>query len=226
MNIHLRAAHSGCNRRHVIVCKVRSHVHSLPSVLQVLTPIRCHKKRIFTLLQHSQPGYFVDQNDDNEPLPLSRSARKRDAEGLQKLGEQLVELSAAQLQDIPLSPELVDAVRLAQRIGERGGRRRQLQLIGKLMRQEDPEPIREALARLEHRSAAAIAEHHQAERWRERLLTEGDTALSEFVAQYPAVDRQQLRQLVRTAKQEQAGGKPPRSTRVLFRLVRSLLSGS
>ncbi|HEX5513806.1 MAG TPA: ribosome biogenesis factor YjgA, partial [Gammaproteobacteria bacterium] len=104
--------------------------------------------------------------------------------------------------------------------------RRQLQLIGKLMRQEDAEPIREALARLEHKSAAAIAEHHQAERWRERLLGEGDAAVTEFVAQYPTVDRQQLRQLIRSVQQEQAGNKPPRSARELFRLVRSLVGGS
>jgi ribosome-associated protein len=166
----------------------------------------------------------VDQNDDNEQFPPSRSARKREAEGLQKLGEQLVGLSPAQLQGMPLSAELAEAIKLAQRISERAGRRRQLQLIGKLMRQEDAEPIREALARLEHKSAAAIAEHHQAERWRERLLGEGDAAVTEFVAQYPAVDRQQLRQLIRRAQQEQAGNKPPRSARELFRLVRGLLS--
>jgi ribosome-associated protein len=156
----------------------------------------------------------------------SRNARKQEAEELQKLGEALVALSPERLREVPMSDELADNVRLAQRISARGGRRRQLQLIGKLMRQEDPEPIREALARLENRSAAAIAEHHQAERWRERLLTEGDSALSAFLAEHPDVDRQQLRQLLRAAQHEQEAGKPPRATRDIFRVLRRALEGT
>lgn len=164
-------------------------------------------------------------HDDDIPLRPSRSARKREAEGLQDLGEALVALAPERLREIPLTEELAEAIRLAQRIKAHGGRRRQLQLIGKLMRQIDPTPIRDALARLENRSAAAIAEHHQAERWRERLLAESDTALTEFLDQYPAADRQQLRQLLRTARHEQAQDKPPRAARELFRLIRSTIAG-
>lgn len=168
---------------------------------------------------------MIQDDDDLQPLPPSRSARKREAEGLQKLGEQLVELPAAQLREIPLAPELLDAIQLAQRIRDHSGRRRQLQLIGKLMRQQDAEPIQAALDHLQQRSAAAIAEHHQAERWRERLLQEGNAALTEFMEQHPAGDRQQLRQLVRAAQQEQAASRPPRAARELFRLLRQILSG-
>lgn len=163
-------------------------------------------------------------HDDDIPLPPSRSARKREAESLQDLGEALVALSPERLREIPLTDDLAEAIQLAQRIKAHGGRRRQLQLIGKLMRRIDPGPIREALARLENRSAAAIAEHHQAERWRERLLAETEAALTEFLDQYPATDRQQLRQLLRAARQEQAQGKPPRAARELFRLIRSSIA--
>ncbi len=160
-----------------------------------------------------------DDYYDDEELP-SKSQLKRDSHALQDLGEALVELPAAQLAKMPLWEELREAVNLARRISQRGGRKRQLKYIGKLLRSGDPEPIREALAALEQTSAEETARHHLAERWRTRLLEEGDPALAEFLDQYPDVDRQQLRQLVRNAQSEQARGKPPRFFRELFRLVR------
>ncbi len=153
----------------------------------------------------------------------SKSQRKRDAEAQQKLGEVLVALSPEHLAQVPLSEEVLEAVQTAQRIRERGGRRRQLQLIGKLMRREDTEPIRAALDTLEGRSAAAIAGHKQAEMWRERLLGEGDTALAEFLVACPGADPQRLRQLMRNANRQAGAGQPARASRELFRLLRRSL---
>ncbi len=168
---------------------------------------------------------FHDYDESDRGLPPSRTQLKREAEALQALGEELVELRPAQLAEVPLSEELAEAVRLAQRITAKGGRRRQLQLIGKLMRRVDPDPIREALDRIHNRSAAAVAEQHLAERWRERLLAEGDQAVTDFAAEYPGTDLQRLRQLIRSARQEQERGRPPRASRELFRLVRESIAG-
>lgn len=88
-----------------------------------------------------------DRNPDEPEAPPSKSRRKREATALQDLGEQLVKLTPAQLNRMPLPEELSAAVRAAQAISQRGGRKRQLQFIGKLMRGiDDPEPIRAALA--------------------------------------------------------------------------------
>jgi ribosome-associated protein len=100
------------------------------------------------------------QNDafDNDfydldiPQPPSKSQRKREATALQKLGEQLVKLTAAQLKRTPLPEDLLASVRTAQGISQRGGRKRQLQYIGKLMRQLDEaeiEAIDNALATMQ-----------------------------------------------------------------------------
>ena len=80
-------------------------------------------------------------NDLEAPLPPSKSQRKREATALQALGEQLVKLTAAQLNRITLPDDLLAAVRQAQSISQRGGRKRQLQYIGKLMRQLDETDI-------------------------------------------------------------------------------------
>ena len=69
---------------------------------------------------------------------------------LQELGERLVGLPESELAKIPIDDErLRDAVTTARRITARGGLRRQLQFIGKLMRSVDPEPISRSLAALD-----------------------------------------------------------------------------
>lgn len=87
-----------------------------------------------------------DPPDPEASLPPSKTQRKRDATALQNLGEQLVKLTPTQLNRIPLPDEVLAAVRMARTISQRGGRKRQLQYIGKLMRQiDDPDAIRAAL---------------------------------------------------------------------------------
>ncbi len=161
---------------------------------------------------------------DTEPdSPVSRSARKREAEALQALGEQIIRLPAAQFAELPLPDELRAAMLTARDLTRHGALRRQRQYVGKLMRNTDVEPIRAALARLQQSDAAATARLHQLEHWRERLLAEGDAALTELLDLHPAADRQQLRQLIRSARQEQTQGQPPRHARELFRYLRGLL---
>ena len=160
--------------------------------------------------------------DFDEPDQPSKTQRKREAEALQKLGERLVALNAEQLAGMPLDDTLREAVLEARRIRQHGGRRRQLQYIGKLMRGVDCEPIRAALERLDARSHAAAARLHRLESLREQLLASGDAALGEVLERYPAADRQHLRQLVRGARREQAQGRPPRLYRQLFRYLREL----
>lgn len=155
----------------------------------------------------------------------SKSQRKRDMLALQALGERLVELPAAQLARVPVPDDLLDAVHAARAIASRSARKRQLQYIGRLMREVDAEPIREALARIDGAGNAERVALHRAERWRERLLDEGDTALSEFLDEFPTADRPHLRRLVREAAAERAAGSAPRRQRELFRTVRTLLDG-
>lgn len=91
----------------------------------------------------TMPDEILDDNlyDLDLPLPPSKTQRKREATVLQELGEQLVKLTATQLKRIPLPEDLLAAVRLAQSISQRGGRKRQLQYIGKMMRQLDEADI-------------------------------------------------------------------------------------
>lgn len=162
-------------------------------------------------------------DDDEEIIYVSKSQLKRESHELQALGEKLVELPASKLAKIPLPEELADAIALAQRIKQRGGRKRQLQYIGKLMRKIDAEPIQQAMDTLILDSARETAHLHQLEQWRDRLVIEGDAALGELLEEYPQAERQHLRQLVRNAQRESKQNKPPKSAREIFRYLRELM---
>ena len=165
---------------------------------------------------------MYDEDDDDIEY-VSKSQMKRDMHALQTLGEKLVELSSEQIQQLELPSDLESAILQARSITQHGARRRQLQYIGRLMRNTDATEIQNRYDNLTQHSAAAVNLLHRAEKWRERLIAEGDAALEEFINQHPQVDRQQLRLLVRTARQEHTQNKPPRAFRKIFQLIRNEL---
>lgn len=169
-----------------------------------------------------------DEPDSAERAPQgpSKSQLKRDAQALQALGETLVALPAAQLAQVPLTEALREAIEQCRRITAHGGRYRQLQYIGKLMRGIDPAPIRAVLARFDATSAEARRRQHQVERWVEALVAGDEAVLGAFFDAHPHVDRQHLRTLARNAARELAAGKPPKARRELFRCLRDAAFGN
>lgn len=149
----------------------------------------------------------------------SKTKKKQEMHDLQKLGAALVQLSDAHLERISLPEALAQAVREARRIRSHEAKRRQVQFIGRLMRELDPEPIRAQLAVVEGGSAQARASHQRVEHWRARLMDD-EGALTEFARECVVADLQQLRALLRNARKEQAEGRPPRAYRELFRIIR------
>lgn len=166
---------------------------------------------------------MTEPRPDDEELQPSKTRRKREAEARQQLGAALLKLSKAAFAQIPLPEKLADALEEARRIRQHGALKRQLQYIGKLMREVDVEPIRAAYERVTHPLQEDVEQHHRLEQWRDRLLAEGDAALGELLALHPDIDRQHLRQLIRSAGKEAAANKPPRSARELFRYLREVM---
>jgi len=138
---------------------------------------------------------------------------------LQALGVALTRLSERELESFAMPAELRQALLEAKRIKSHEAKRRQLQYIGRLMREVDPAPLRARLDAIVGSSAQASAHHRRLEAWRERLL-EDDEALTAFAAEHPGADVQVLRTLIRNARKEAAGGKPPRAYRELFRVLK------
>lgn len=162
-----------------------------------------------------------DEIDPREPAP-SKSQLKRDAHALQQLGIDLLDVPESEWASLGLAQELVSALREAKRLHSHGARKRQSQYIGKLMRDIDPEPIQQYFRQLHLKARRQAQKHHELEGWRDRLIEEGDPALVAFLELHAKADRQHLRQLIRQARKEQTGNKPPRSSRALFRYIRDL----
>ncbi|WP_428775528.1 ribosome biogenesis factor YjgA [Vibrio sp.] len=158
---------------------------------------------------------------EEEIIWVSKSEMKRDMEELQKLGEELVNLKPAVLEKFPLSDELFAAIKDAQRF-KNEARRRQLQFIGKLMRNEDPEPIQAALDKIRNKHSQATAVLHKLENLRDRVVEEGDAAIVEVMELYPQADRQRLRQLARQANKEKQANKPAKAYREIFQILKEL----
>ena len=157
--------------------------------------------------------------DEEKP---SKTQRKRAMHELQALGERLVELNAEQLASVALPEALREALEQARHITRHEARRRQLQYVGRLMRQVDPEPIREKLNTWDGVSVEETARLHRIERWRDKLLEDND-AVASLAEAHPGIDTRRLRALVRRAREERATGRPPRSTRELFRTLRDII---
>ncbi len=157
-----------------------------------------------------------------EELAPSKSQEKRDCDALKKLGEELILLNAEELNAIHLPESLHDAILEAQRIQSRSGLKRQRQYIGKIMRQVDSEEIKKHIDQIKHKHDTNTAQFRKIEQWRDRLLNDDKTALSEIINAYSEIDRQHINQLIRKAKHEQKLDKPPASARKLFKYLRDL----
>jgi ribosome-associated protein len=168
----------------------------------------------------------------------SRTDLKRESTELQKLGEDLLNLHADLFDRLDLPEKLVDAVSEAKRISNFEGKRRQMQFIGKLMRQLDPArlaDIRATLVEQHTPSARETKNLHESEQWRDRLIAD-DAAVAQWITTFPQTDTQQLRALVRQARKDAKpadkatvsqglGPRQSRAYREIFQFVREHLAG-
>jgi ribosome-associated protein len=167
------------------------------------------------------------------PIPAwltrpSKTRRKKDSHDLQDLGEALVALPDGRLVDLPMDESLLDAIRQYRVTRTHEGKRRQMQYIGKLMRRNDPEPLREAVAAMQLGQAKDSLALHEAERWRAELVA-SDDALTAWMADHPQADVQQLRSLIRAARKDASVAPEQRSGRAfreLFKFIRHQSAGA
>jgi ribosome-associated protein len=165
-----------------------------------------------------------DEGDDSRP---SKTQLKQQSHDLQQLGHALAELSADRLANTPMPESLRDAIEEYRRTRSHEGRRRQLQYVGKLMRNADEAALRESVAAATLGSAKDTLLLHQTEQWRAQLVAD-DEALTRWMLDHPDTDSQQLRSLVRAARRDAVGLAPearqPKSLRELFQFIKPHLS--
>lgn len=170
----------------------------------------------------TEKNYSIDPEVE---VPISKTKLKAEADAAQIIGKKLIDLSKDKLIKLALPEALFDAVMEAKRLTANGAVRRQLQYIGRLMRDVDSAPITEQLQAWEGKNVQENARFHGMERWRTRLIAEPNV-LPEFLAIYPQAEIQQIRTLIRNAQKEAVANKPPKSSRELFKLLREIIESN
>ncbi len=153
--------------------------------------------------------------------PISKSQKKRDADFLQKMGVKFIDLSPGKLALLALPENLYKVIIDAKAIKSHGAKRRQAQLIGKLMRAADYEQILANYERLIEEESAVTASFHEVEYWRDRLINEDKEALTEFIESFHPKEVQHLRQLIKKAVNDRKKEKNTGAAKALFRYLRT-----
>ncbi|MEN9912418.1 MAG: hypothetical protein RI956_862 [Pseudomonadota bacterium] len=171
----------------------------------------------------------AELNPGFNPDKPSKSLLKRQMDDLQTLGGRLISLSKEKLMQLSLPERLFDAVIDAKRITANGATARQLQFIGKQMRNLD-EPhvalIKEKFLAWDGLSKSETNKLHLIEYWRDALL-EKDTALQDYLQTASTTSPDQLqamRMAIRQARKDMGTGKPPKNARILFQLIKETLT--
>ncbi|MEC4722151.1 ribosome biogenesis factor YjgA [Noviherbaspirillum sp. CPCC 100848] len=158
----------------------------------------------------------------------SKSQLKRESTALQQLGEELVSQPKERVMRVPMPEDVREVILECQKIKDHEGRRRQMQFVGKKMRtleEDEIAAIQKVIDSWKGASKAETAAMHALEKRRDKLLAD-DKALTELKEQYPQIDVQQLRTLIRNARKEQAESKPPKAYREIFQILKQLQSPS
>lgn len=159
---------------------------------------------------------------DNNEEWVSKTAKKKEMNELQDLGMALTKLSDQTIKKIGLPEDLLQAIKDYKKITSNGATKRQAQYIGRLMRDIDPEPIRDFLAKLSGDNQAHNAFLQRVEQMRTRLI-ENDDALTKFMGDYPHADASTLRTLIRNTRKEQEQNKPPKNFRALYQEIKTVM---
>ena len=160
-------------------------------------------------------------SDTDYAVRPNKTQLKREMRLLNDLGKQLTQLPDGALAKISLSDSIQPVIREAKRLSRRA-LQRELRRLASMLVDEDIDAIQLEIQRQTQPDKEQTAEFHRLEEWRERLVEGDDELLSHIMDEYPDVDRQLLRQLIRNAQAERNSSKPPKAFRQLFQLLKNL----
>lgn len=174
--------------------------------------------------------FYQEEAEDDDSVEQyairpNKTRIKQEIAGISAMVEEMCQLSASQVSEFALPESIEQAILEAGKMGHNSARKRLIKYITAQLRNLDIAEIEETLARLKNRSAHAVREHHQAERWRDQLIIDtGNALITQLITDYPNADVQYIRQLQRNAQKESLAAKPPKSSRLLYKYLKELIS--
>ncbi|GMM86239.1 ribosome biogenesis factor YjgA [Pseudoalteromonas sp. MTN2-4] len=162
---------------------------------------------------------------EEEIIYVSKSELKRDAQQYQQLAIDLAAMSNKQRERLPLSDDLVEAMVVADKIRAKSeAYRRHINYISKTLRLTDNvADIEAAIELMLNKNNQADVLLNKIESTRTELINNGDSLINELLEQYPSLERQKLRQLVRQAAKEAKAEKPAKGYKDLFQYLKEVM---
>ena len=171
----------------------------------------------------SNGGFDTHSVENEDEIDVKSKTRiKQEMLGLQAVGKDLIALPDRVYRSIPTTDELNEAIATHKRINSNNAKKRQMQYIGKIMRNIDSEPIIKALNDYKNGRKRLAREFQGLEAVRLKLIEGHQETLANLIEQHPSCDRQQLMQLIRSAKKEHDAEKPDKNFKKLFQLLKNL----
>lgn len=153
----------------------------------------------------------------------SKSQRKRDMTALQDLGARLTEMTPAALKKCELPEDLLDAIHEHNRLPfKHGARKRQLQYIGKVMRDVQEDVLERIHAQLSQNVSVDKRRYMALEKLRAGVLDGDSKSLEQLFTEHPEADRDEIEALIRQARQQAEANETPLASRKLFQLLKKL----
>ena len=150
---------------------------------------------------------------------VSRTELKREAQEFHQLGSEIAKMGKKQRERLPLNDDLKEAMVVADKISNKSDAyRRHLNYIAKTLRTvENIEAIIDVMLNKNNQAEVLVK---KIEQLRSDLIEQGDSLINETIEQFPSLDRQKMRQLVRNAAKEVKAEKPGKGYKELFQYLK------
>ena len=153
---------------------------------------------------------------------VSKTELKKDSKNIQQFGKKISEVTIKNIEAFKFPLNIYEAVIGLKNLKSNSAKKRQIQYLGKLLREFDLTHAFLVMKQLEVSSQKEIQRNHIIEGWRDKLLSNNDS-ITEFVDEYPKIDRQLLRQTISNAQKEKKDNKNPKYSRQLFKLIKDII---
>ncbi|MEI7530876.1 MAG: ribosome biogenesis factor YjgA [Betaproteobacteria bacterium] len=166
----------------------------------------------------------MEEEFEDEDYGPSKSEIKRQMLVRQELAQTLSELSTDSIKTLPIEENFMEKLLETHKIKTFGAIKRHKMYLGKMIRALDEDEInaiRERLDALQGLSKVETAKLHHIEQLRDKLLKD-EQSLTALISQYPDVDIQPLRTMIRNARKERELNKPPKAYREIFQFLKNL----
>jgi len=160
--------------------------------------------------------------DTNQTEFISKTVLKKESKDIQDFGKEIAQHTEEKIKKFDFSSNITDAIIDLKNIKSNSAKKRQVQYLGKLLREIDLTEAYSLMQQFKFGLKKEMQRNRLIEEWRDKLIN-NESELTEFINQYPNTDVQELRQLILNAQKEIKNNKGNKCSRQLYKLLRDFI---